>query len=67
MFLLNNGKVAFQEDNGKYLSRIAYSNNTVDANNYIQPSKGSADYFSQEISLFALQLTTKLGVEACGI
>lgn len=47
MLLLNNGKVAFQADNGKYLSRIAYSNNAVDPRNYIQPSKGSADYFSQ--------------------
>ena len=47
MLLLNNGKVAFQANNGKYLSRIAYSNSAVDARNYIEASKGSADFFSQ--------------------
>ena len=47
MLLLNNGKVAFLANNGKYLSRIAYSNNAVDGNNYIEAAKASADYFSQ--------------------
>ena len=47
MMLLNNGKVTFQADNGKYLSRIAYSNDAVDGNNYIEAAKTSADYFAQ--------------------
>lgn len=47
MLLLNNGKVAFQANNGKYLSRIAYSNSAVDARNYIEASKDSADFFAQ--------------------
>ncbi len=47
MLLLDNGKVAFQADNGKYLSRISFSNDPVDSNNFIMPSKASIDVFSQ--------------------
>ena len=47
MLLLDNGKVTFQADNGKYLSRIAFSNNAVDSRNYIMASKATADFFSQ--------------------
>ena len=47
MHLLPSGKVALQASNGKYLSRIAYSNNAIDNLNHIQPTKDTADYFSQ--------------------
>ena len=47
MILLSNGKVALQASNGKYLSRIAYSNDATDDRNRIQPVKDSIDYFSQ--------------------
>ena len=45
--LLSNGKVALQANNGKYLSRIAYSNDATDSLNRIQPAKSSIDHFSQ--------------------
>ena len=47
MMLLNNGKVAFQANNGKYLSRIAYSNNPADENNYIEAAKARIDIWSE--------------------
>lgn len=55
LILLHNGKVALQANNGKYLSRIAYSNNAVDENNYIQPSKSSIDFFTQFQFEFAME------------
>jgi hypothetical protein len=47
LYLLSNGKLALQASNGKYLSRIAYSNDAVDNYNHIQPAKATADYWSQ--------------------
>ena len=47
LYLLSNGKVSLQASNGKYLSRIAYSNDAFDNFNHIQPAKDTADYFSQ--------------------
>ena len=47
MLLLDNGKVTFQADTGKYLSRIAFSNNAVDSTNYIMAEKDAIDDPSQ--------------------
>ena len=47
LYLLSNGKLALQASNGKYLSRIAYSNDAFDDYNHIQPIKDAADYFCQ--------------------
>ena len=48
MFVLENiNALAFQADNGKYLSRILYGSSAFENGNYIQAAKSDADYFSQ--------------------
>jgi hypothetical protein len=47
LYLLSNGKLALQASNGKYLSRIAYSNDAFDDLNHIQPAKATPDNPSQ--------------------
>lgn len=47
MYALAGNKLAFQADNGKYLSRILYGSSAFSEGNYIQAAKSDADYFSQ--------------------
>ena len=47
LYLLSNGKVALQASNGKYLSRITYSNSAFDNSNHVQPAKSTPDNPSQ--------------------
>ena len=47
MYVLEGNALAFQADNGKYLSRILYGSSAFSEGNYIQAAKSDADYFSQ--------------------
>ena len=47
LYLLSEDKLALQANNGKYLSRIAYSNDAFDDLNHIQPAKSTPDNPSQ--------------------
>ena len=47
LYLLSNGKVALKASNGKYLSRITYTNNAFDNSNHVQPIKSTVDLSSQ--------------------
>ena len=47
LYLLSYDKLALQANNGKYLSRIAYSNDAFDDLNHIQPAKSTPDNPSQ--------------------